>query len=56
MEELLESTSNHPLERRRAIFRDLQRKLHPDKNVEREESAKMAFQALMSRKGMYLRP
>lgn len=54
--EQLESTRGEPLAVRRKIFRELQRQLHPDKNAECEEGAKLAFQTLMERRAFYLRP
>ncbi|CAK0876770.1 unnamed protein product, partial [Prorocentrum cordatum] len=53
MEEL-DRTINEPLEARKKIFRELQRKLHPDKNPDQEDGAKFAFQKLMERRGVYL--
>eukprot|EP00927_Polykrikos_kofoidii_P024108 TRINITY_DN21997_c0_g2_i1.p1 TRINITY_DN21997_c0_g2~~TRINITY_DN21997_c0_g2_i1.p1 ORF type:complete len:577 (+),score=95.09 TRINITY_DN21997_c0_g2_i1:120-1850(+) len=50
----LEATRCHSLEARRRTFRELQRRLHPDKNVQFEEAAKLAFQALMCERRTYL--
>lgn len=50
----LAKTRNEPIEVRRRIFKELQRKLHPDKNLECAESAKLAFQKLMESRGSYL--
>lgn len=54
MSQKLQDTRGHPLEDRKRIFRDLQRQLHPDKNVEHEEAAKLAFQELMQQRASYL--
>jgi len=51
----LDQTRLQPLMVRKRIFRDLQRQLHPDKNVDQEEAAKLAFQQLMERREAYLR-
>ncbi|CAE7726925.1 Acaa1a, partial [Symbiodinium microadriaticum] len=40
-------TRSSPLEERKKVFRDLQRQLHPDKNLHDQEAAKLAFQKLM---------
>jgi len=55
MEEMLLETRDQPLVQRQRIFRDLQRRLHPDKNATCAEAAKLAFQELMDRKRVYLR-
>lgn len=52
----LDETRGEPLAERKRIFRDLQRELHPDKNVECEEEAKDAFQELMQQRQFYLSP
>jgi len=52
----LEQTRNEPLEARKKVFKDLQRRLHPDKNLDCPEAAKLAFQQLMDNRVMYLRP
>lgn len=54
MRETLEQTKEEPPEVRRQVFRNLQRKLHPDKNVECAEAAKLAFQELMEHRKAYL--
>jgi len=50
----LEQTRNDPCAVRQRIFRELQRTLHPDKNLDRAEEAKQAFQQLMAEKAAYL--
>eukprot|EP00933_Yihiella_yeosuensis_P033544 TRINITY_DN27224_c0_g1_i1.p1 TRINITY_DN27224_c0_g1~~TRINITY_DN27224_c0_g1_i1.p1 ORF type:complete len:962 (+),score=190.94 TRINITY_DN27224_c0_g1_i1:119-3004(+) len=50
----LDSTRSQPLDARKKVFRDLQRQLHPDKNLECQEAAKLAFQKLMDSRGSYL--
>lgn len=52
----LEQTRGEPLATRKGVFRELQRQLHPDKNVECEEAAKLAFQELMQQRATYLDP
>jgi len=52
--EELERTKGEPLEARKRIFKELQRRLHPDKNLEYPEAAKLAFQRLMESRGSYL--
>merc|ERR1712125_178304 len=50
----LQQTQDKPLSERKRIFRELQRQLHPDKNVEEPEIAKLAFQRLMDFRLSYL--
>lgn len=50
----LDETRREPLEERRRVFKELQRQLHPDKNMDCQEAAKVAFQKLMDRRGIYL--
>lgn len=50
----LDSTRSSPLEERKKVFRDLQRQLHPDKNPDDQEAAKLAFQRLMESRDSYL--
>jgi DnaJ-class molecular chaperone len=52
----LELTREESLPERKRVFRKLQRELHPDKNVDCEEEAKLAFQELMLQRSCYLRP
>eukprot|EP00439_Symbiodinium_sp_Y106_P016034 s8523_g2.t1 len=47
-------TRSSPLEERKKVFRDLQRQLHPDKNLHDQEAAKLAFQKLMESRDSYL--
>jgi len=56
MMERIESTRSEPLHVRKNIFRDLQRQLHPDKNMHCSEAATQAFQQLMDLRQGYLRP
>lgn len=54
----LDDTRSRPLEERKRIFKELQRTLHPDKNMatpEQEEAAKMAFQKLMEERAFYFK-
>jgi len=51
----LDRSRGHPLQERRRIFRELQRRLHPDKNPTNQESSKFAFQYLMDSRQSYLR-
>lgn len=55
MLDFLETTREEPLHVRKLIFRDMQRQLHPDKNTDCEEAAKLAFQKLMEQRPGYLR-
>lgn len=50
----LEETRGTSFSERKRIFRELQRQLHPDKNVDCEEEAKLAFQELMQQRASYL--
>merc|ERR1712232_302357 len=50
----LQQPQDKPLSERKRIFRELQRQLHPDKNVEEPEIAKLAFQRLMDHRLSYL--
>lgn len=50
----LEQTRAQPLEARKKVFKDLQRRLHPDKNLHCPEAAKLAFQQLMENRSSYL--
>merc|ERR1712137_1212929 len=50
----LESTRTGSIASRRRTFRQLQRNLHPDKNIGRAEEAKLAFQKLMDQRDSYL--
>lgn len=54
MQQELNQTRAEPLAERKRVFRELQRHLHPDKNVDCAEAAKMAFQELMLQRGWYL--
>lgn len=51
----LNRSRTSPLETRRRIFRDLQRQLHPDKNINNAEVAKPAFQKLMESRELFLK-
>jgi len=57
MMQKLDAAWGSPLEERKRVFRELQRDLHPDKNMESEEeaeAAKVAFQKLMERRSGFL--
>lgn len=54
VEESMAKSRQQPLAMRRKIFRELQRKLHPDKN-KGCDAFKLAFQDLMDRQREYLR-
>eukprot|EP00439_Symbiodinium_sp_Y106_P036175 s1912_g4.t1 len=55
MKDTLAATHNEPVAVRRKVFRELQRKLHPDKNAHCREAAKIAFQQLMDQQSKYLK-
>lgn len=55
MKDTLAASHNEPVAVRRKVFRELQRKLHPDKNAHCREAAKIAFQQLMDQQGKYLK-
>merc|ERR1712232_97200 len=50
----LQQTQGKSLMERKRIFRELQRQLHPDKNTDEPEVAKLAFQRLMDQRATYL--
>merc|ERR1712151_109213 len=53
----LDAAWGAPLEERKRVFRELQRDLHPDKNMDSEadaQAAKVAFQRLMERRAGFL--
>lgn len=50
----LDGARSKPLEDRKKLFKDLQRQLHPDKNIDQPEAAKQAFQKLMEQRGPFL--
>lgn len=50
----LDNARSKPIEERKKIFKDLQRELHPDKNIGQAEAAKTAFQKLMEQRGPFL--
>lgn len=54
IDEELDRTRHQSLQERRKTFRDLQRQLHPDKNMADPDSAKLAFQYLMDNRRNYL--
>ncbi|CAJ1402730.1 unnamed protein product [Effrenium voratum] len=56
LEEEMQKTRVLPLEERKRVFKDLQRRFHPDKNPLEEQSATLAFQHLMDSRHSYLRP
>jgi hypothetical protein len=51
----LDRARSKPADERKRIFKDLQRSLHPDKNLEQAEAAKLAFQKLMEQRDSFLR-
>lgn len=53
MREELDQTQGLPLALKRRTFRELQLRLHPDKNVHCAEAAKLAFQELMQQRAVY---
>lgn len=50
----IDNTRSAPLEERKKVFKELQRQLHPDKNPQEQEAAKLAFQKLMENRNVYL--
>lgn len=50
----LDHSRSKSLDERKKVFKDLQRQLHPDKNIEQAEAAKQAFQKLMEQRGPFL--
>eukprot|EP00929_Paragymnodinium_shiwhaense_P112159 TRINITY_DN80416_c0_g1_i1.p1 TRINITY_DN80416_c0_g1~~TRINITY_DN80416_c0_g1_i1.p1 ORF type:complete len:720 (-),score=161.61 TRINITY_DN80416_c0_g1_i1:65-2224(-) len=58
MERELDRTRSAPVQERKRVFHDLQRRFHPDKNMASEESeitaVKLVFQRLMERRRLYL--
>jgi len=54
MDQELSATRSFPVEERQKIFRDLQRRYHPDKNLDSVETAKIVFQRLMDSRQSYL--
>jgi len=56
MEHRLGESRAAPWQVRKRLFRDLQRELHPDKNLDDPEAAKLAFQRLMELRGSFLAP
>jgi len=50
----LDHSRGKPIDERKKIFKDLQRELHPDKNIGQAEAAKTAFQKLMEQRGPFL--
>jgi hypothetical protein len=54
MQQELSNTRGFPLDERQQVFRDLQRKFHPDKNPNAPEMAKIVFQRLMEARRSYL--
>ena len=55
LEEEMTKTRHHTLEERKKVFKDLQRRFHPDKNLSEEVSATLAFQHLMDSRSTYLK-
>lgn len=50
----LDKNKSKPMDERKKLFKDLQRELHPDKNIDQAEAAKQAFQKLMEEKDTFL--
>jgi hypothetical protein len=50
----MERTKGEPIDARKKLFKEFQRDLHPDKNPDCPEAAKLAFQQLMDSRGSYL--
>jgi hypothetical protein len=50
----LDDARSKPLDERKKVFKDLQRELHPDKNIDQAEAAKLAFQKLMEQREPFL--
>lgn len=55
MEERLAQTKYASSSERKKVFRDLQRRYHPDKNTESCDVAKLVFQRLMDNQRSYLK-
>lgn len=55
LEKEMAKTQHQSLEERKRVFKDLQRRFHPDKNLLEEESATLAFQHLMDSRASYLK-
>lgn len=55
LQERLDKTRQLPLDEKQRVFKELQRLLHPDKNPDRSDAAKLAFQQLMDQRKSYLR-
>lgn len=56
MRQQLDKARRESLEVRKKVFKELQRQLHPDKNPDNAEAAKLAFQSLMESRGPFLSP
>lgn len=54
VEQELEKARQLSLHEKQKVFRDLQRRFHPDKNLQFPEAAKLAFQRLMQAQGVFL--
>jgi len=50
----LDGARSKSVDERKKVFKDLQRQLHPDKNIEQAEAAKLAFQKLMEQRDSFL--
>lgn len=50
----LDRAKSKPIEERKKLFKDLQRQLHPDKNIGQADAAKSAFQKLMEQRCSFL--
>jgi len=56
MKQKIDAARRESLDVRKKVFKELQRHLHPDKNLQNPEAAKLAFQALMELRGPFLSP
>eukprot|EP00930_Biecheleria_cincta_P022773 TRINITY_DN16572_c0_g1_i1.p1 TRINITY_DN16572_c0_g1~~TRINITY_DN16572_c0_g1_i1.p1 ORF type:complete len:503 (+),score=112.89 TRINITY_DN16572_c0_g1_i1:135-1643(+) len=55
IDELMDRTRGLSLQERRKTFRELQRHIHPDKNLAEQDAAKLAFQYLMDNRNSFLK-
>lgn len=55
IDELMDRARGLSLQERRKTFRELQRRIHPDKNLSDQDDAKLAFQYLMENRNLFLK-
>lgn len=55
IDEELDQARGLPQQERKKIFRELQRRIHPDKNLADQDAAKLAFQYLMDNRTSFLK-